>query len=173
MGCVESFYKDARLAIVDSANYGAISGNRTAGFVAQIGANVNYSGTSVVLSNVANYAAISGVTNVAQAIGCSTVPNVTHVRRMDNAFFETSANAGIPLFGDVATDGDFARTAVIASSDEGYVASSARNSLNAIADAAGLRHWVLGKVGSGSGARVAPEMACFVTRRPRFRVTLR
>ena len=173
VGCVESFYKDARLAIVDSANYGAISGNRTAGFVAQIGANVNYSGTSVVLSNVANYAAISGVTNVAQAIGCSTVPNVTHVRRMDNAFFETSANAGIPLFGDVATDGDFARTAVIASSDEGYVASSARNSLNAIADAAGLRHWVLGKVGSGSGARVAPEMACFVTRRPRFRVTLR
>ena len=175
VGNVSGIHGGARFAIVDSANYGTVSGNRAAGLVAQIGVNVNHSGTSVVISNVANYAAISGVTNVAQAIGCSTVPNVAHVRRIFNAFFADSANAGVPLFGDAATDGDFARSSVIVSSDEGYGASSARNSLNAIADAAGLEHWVLGRIGRGSGAFIAPELACFMTKigKPGFKVSLR
>ena len=175
VGNVVSFYKDARLAIVDSANYGAVSGNRAAGLVAQIGANVNYIGTAVVLSNVANYAAISGVTNIAQAIGSTTVPAVAHDRSMVNAFFADSANAGVPLFGDSATDGDFATETVIVSSAEGYAALPARNALNAIADSAGLEHWVLGKVGRGSGAFIAPELACFMTKigKPGFKVSLR
>ena len=175
VGNVASLHKEARLAIFDSANYGAVLGHRAAGLVAQIGANVNYVGTAVVLSNVANYAAISGVTNAAQAVGSCVVPNVAHVRCLVNAFFEMSSNAGVPLFGDNATDGDFAREAIVGSSDEGYAASSARNALNVIAAVANLEYWVLGKIGRGSSAFIAPELSHFMTKpgKPGFKVSLR
>ena len=171
VGNVTSIHGGARLSIVDSANYGTVSGNRAAGLVAQIGVNVNHSGTSVVISNVANYATISGVTNVAQAIGCSTVPGVAHVRRIFNAFFETSGNQGVPLFGDAATSGDFALDGVIASNatSHGYSASTDKNVLNSNAKEAGLVPWVQGQV----GGVIVPELSCFRKRVPRFVISLR
>ncbi len=163
---VESLAKQSTLSVVDSANYGAVSGNSAAGLIAQIGANVNYSGTTVVLSNVANYAAVSGVTNVAQAIGRVTVPAVAHARRIVNAFFSTSANAGVPLFGNESTADDFVVESVIESdvTREGYSASADRNALNAKAAETGLGPWVLGRIGDGNASFVAPELECFMTR---------
>lgn len=159
---VESLAKQSTLAIVDSANYGAVSGNSAAGLIAQIGANVNYAGTTVVLSNVANYAAVSGVTNVAQAIGRVTVPAVAHARRIVNAFFSTSANAGVPLFGNESTADDFVVESVIESdvTREGYSASADRNALNVKAAETGLDPWVLGRIGNA----VFPELECFMTK---------
>ena len=159
---VESLAKQSTLAIVDSANYGAVSGNSAAGLIAQIGANVNYAGTTVVLSNVANYAAVSGVTNVAQAIGRVTVPAAAHARRIVNAFFSTSANAGVPLFGNESTADDFVVESVIESdvTREGYSASADRNALNVKAAGTGLDPWVLGRIGNA----VFPELECFMTK---------
>ena len=175
VGNIALIHAGARFAIVDSANYGAISGHRAAGLVAQIGVNARHADTSVVISNVANYAAISGVTNVAQAVGSTAVPDAAHVRILVNAFFAASANAGIPLFGDNDTAADYATETVILSSAEGYSVVPARNALNVIAGSTGLERWVLGRIGRGGAAFTAPELACFMTKlgRPGFKVSLR
>ena len=155
-GCIDSLATKAGFVLMDSANYGAVSGNRAGGMVAQIGANVNYTGTYVVISNVANYGAVSGVTASAQCVGKATVPSASHVRRLVNSFFGGEAS----LFGDSDSAGDYAASGVVTTGDEGYAARAAKNSLDAFAEASGNERWVLGRVGDA----VFPELACFVTK---------
>ena len=155
-GYAESFSKQGGFVVADSANYGAVSGNRAGGMVAQIGANPNFAGTYVVISNVANYGAVSGVTASAQCVGQGTVPTVAHVRVLVNSFFGGTA----ALFGDKVTAGDYEASGVLTAGDEGYAASTARKSLDEFAAANGNERWVLGRVGD----TVFPELERFRTK---------
>lgn len=157
-GYLDSLSKNGGFVVADSANYGAVSGNRAGGMVAQMGANLNYAGTYVVISNVANYGEVSGVTASAQCVGQATVPSAAHVRVLVNSFFGGKAS----LFGDSTTANDYAASAsgVVTAGDEGYDATAARKLLDAFAAENGNERWVLGRVGDV----VFPELACFLTK---------
>ena len=157
-GYLDSLSQNGGFVVADSANYGAVSGNRAGGMVAQMGANLNYAGTYVVISNVANYGEVSGVTASAQCVGQATVPSAAHVRVLVNSFFGGKAS----LFGDSTTANDYAASAsgVVTAGDEGYDATAARKLLDAFAAENGNERWVLGRVGDV----VFPELACFLTK---------
>ena len=145
---VESLNKQAVFLVENTANCGRISGHSAAGLISRIGANANYAYTAVVISNVANYAAVEGAVVVAQAIGKITVPNVKYDRRIANAFFETSSNSGVALFGDESTAEAFAVENVIDSNAKGvgYSATDDRDALNAFAASNNLEPWTLSRL---------------------------
>ncbi|MBR4257809.1 MAG: hypothetical protein IKQ17_02125, partial [Kiritimatiellae bacterium] len=59
--------------------------------------------------------------------------------------------------------------------DEKYSPSGARKTLNAAVQENDWEPWVLGRIGEGNAAFVAPELACFMTKlaNPGFTVIIR
>ena len=152
---VEALSKGAALTVRDSANYGDVVGERAAGIIGTVYANVNYSATKVHIFNCASYGAVSGRTAEALGVGVWTKPNVVFTRTMTNCFFRQDGDRELPVVIDA--ENGFSLEEVLTSGEDGFECKAARKRLAAWAVENGCARWVDGKVGEF----VLPELEAF------------
>ena len=141
--------KNGKFVIVDTANYGTVSGKWAGGLFGVLASNKNYGGTTVVCTNVANYGVVEGgivvITNGVEVAlgGAGTLcarnvsASTTSVRReLVNGFF-----VGNDLCMETDAGLSFVETNVYRPA-----AKDAKTLLDAYATENGLMRWINGRI---------------------------
>ena len=176
IGLVDSLYGNNSVTATNCANYGAVTGGTYAGgFVGGFNTNKDHSNTILMFYNCANYGALSapaegGLTGEIFARFETTVADSSSRQYgAVNCFFMTKNFYADNSESTIITNG------LVTAADDGYTPASAKRALNVAAVESGYEPWVLGRIGDGDAAFVAPELACFMTKKanPGFTVVIR
>ena len=176
VGFLESLYNNNSVTATNCANYGAVTGGKYAGgFVGGFNATAGHPSTILMFYNCANYGTLSapaegGLTGEIFA-RFETLVADSPARQYGavNSFFMTDAFCGDASGSAIITNG------LVTAVDEKYSPSGARSTLNAAVQENDWEPWVLGRIGEGNAAFVAPELACFMTKaaNPGFTLIIR
>lgn len=176
IGFVDSLYNNNSVTATNCANYGAVTGGQYAGgFIGGFNANQGHPSTILMFYNCANYGALSaptegGLTGEIFARFETTVADSSSRQYgAVNCFFMTKNFYADNSESTIITNG------LVTAADDGYTPASAKRALNVAAVESGYEPWVLGRIGEGNAAFVAPELACFMTKlaNPGFTVVIR
>ena len=169
-------YKNNLVVATNCANYGAVTAGMCAGgFVGGFDTNADHADTSLMFYNCANYGAVDGADEDALTgqifakFGTQVATLLSRRYGAVNCFFMTNNFYAVDSGSVIITNG------LVTAVDEGYVPGEARKTLNLEAKENGYELWVLGKVGKGEDAFVAPELECFRKKsaNPGFKVVFR
>ena len=176
IGYIDSLYNDNFVTVTNCANYGTVTGGKCAGgFLGGFNANKDHPRTYLMFYNCANYGALSaptegGLTGEIFAWFETTVADSsTRQYGAVNSFFMTKNFYADNSESTIITNG------LVTAADEGYKPSNAKKTLNIVANESGYEPWVLGRIGEGNAAFVAPELECFMTKKanPGFTLIIR
>ena len=174
IGFVDSLYNNNPVTATNCANYGAVTGGQYAGgLLGGFNANQGHPSTILMFYNCANYGTLSaptedGLTGEIFAKFETTVADSPDRQYgAVNSFFMTKNFCADNSGSAIITNG------LVTAADEGYKASGAKRTLNIAVRENDWEPWVLGRIGEGNAAFVAPELACFMKRAPRFTVIIR
>jgi hypothetical protein len=145
------------------------------GFVGGFNTNKDHQYTILMFYNCANYGALSapaegGLTGEIFARFETTVADLSSRQYgAVNCFFMTKNFYADNSESTIITNG------LVTAADDGYTPASAKRALNVAAVESGYEPWVLGRIGDGDAAFVAPELVCFMTKKanPGFTVIIR
>jgi hypothetical protein len=176
VGFVDSLYNNNSVTATNCANYGAVTGGKYAGgLVGGFNANQGHPSTVLMFYNCANYGTLSapaegGLTGEIFA-RFETMVADSSLRQYGavNSFFMTKNFYADNSGSTIITNG------LVTAADAGYTPSNGKRTLNAVAAVNSYEPWVLGRIGEGNAAFVAPELACFMTKlaNPGFTVIIK
>ncbi len=176
VGFVDSLYNNNSVTATNCANYGAVTGGKYAGgLVGGFNANQGHPSTVLMFYNCANYGTLSapaegGLTGeIFARFETNVADSSARQYGAVNSFFMTKNFCADNSESTIITNG------LVTAVDEGYLPSRARSTLNAAVQENDWEPWVLGRIGEGNAAFVAPELACFMTKlaNPGFTVIIR
>lgn len=176
IGFVDSLYNNNSVTATNCANYGAVTGGQYAGgLLGGFNANQGHPSTILMFYNCANYGTLSaptegGLTGEIFARFETTVADSSSRQYgAVNSFFMTKNLYADNSESTIITNG------IVTAADERYSPSGARKTLNTAVQENDWEPWVLGRIGEGNAAFVAPELACFMTKlaNPGFTVIIR
>ena len=176
IGFLDSLYNNNSVTATNCANYGAVTGGKYAGgFIGGFSANNGHPSTILMFYNCANYGTLSapaegGLTGEIFA-RFETLVADSQDRQYGavNSFFMTKNFCADNSGSTIITNG------LVTAADAGYTPSNGKRTLNAVAAVNSYEPWVLGRIGDGDAAFVAPELVCFMTKKanPGFTVIIR
>ena len=176
IGFLDSLYNNNSVTATNCANYGVVTGGKYAGgLIGGFSANNGHPSTILMFYNCANYGILSapaegGLTGEIFARFETTVAD-SSLRQYGavNSFFMTNNFCADTSGSAIITNG------LVTAADVGYTPSAAKKTLNSVADEYGYESWVLGRIGEGAAAFVAPELECFMTKKanPGFTIIIK
>ena len=176
IGFVDSLYNNNSVTATNCANYGSVTGGKYAGgLIGGFNANNGHPSTILMFYNCANYGTLSapadgGLTGeIFAKFETKVADSSARQYGAVNCFFMTNNFYADNSESAIITNG------LVTADDDGYSPAGARNTLNAAVQENGYEPWVLGRIGTGSAAFVAPELECFMTKgaNPGFAIIVR
>ena len=176
VGFVDSLYNNNSVTATNCANYGAVTGGQYAGgFVGGFNATAGHPSTILMFYNCANYGTLSapaegGLTGeIFARFETNVADSPARQYGAANSFFMTKNFYADNSGSAIITNG------LVTAVDEKYSPSGARKTLNTAVQENDWEPWVLGRIGEGNAAFVAPELACFMTKaaNPGFTLIIR
>ena len=176
VGFVDSLYNNNSVTATNCANYGAVTGGKYAGgLVGGFNANQGHPSTILMFYNCANYGTLSapaegGLTGeIFARFETNVADSSARQYGAVNSFFMTKNFCADNSGSAIITNG------LVTAVDEKYSPSGARKTLNAAVQENDWEPWVLGRIGEGNAAFVAPELKCFMTKaaNPGFAIIIR
>ena len=182
-GLVGFLYRGCETVLAGCVNRGAVgtavagdgttpvTGNVAGGLVGFV--DSLYNNNSVTATNCANYGAVTGGQYAGGFVGGfnATAGHPSTIRQYGaaNSFFMTKNFYADNSGSAIITNG------LVTAVDEKYSPSGARKTLNTAVQENDWEPWVLGRIGEGNAAFVAPELACFMTKaaNPGFTLIIR
>lgn len=176
VGFVDSLYNNNSVTATNCANYGAVTGGKYAGgLLGGFNANQGHPSTILMFYNCANYGTLSapaegGLTGeIFARFETNVADSPARQYGAVNSFFMTKNFCADNSGSAIITNG------LVTAVDEKYSPSGARSTLNAAVQENDWEPWVLGRIGEGNAAFVAPELACFMTKKanPGFTIIIK
>ena len=176
IGFLDSLYNNNSVTATNCANYGAVTGGKYAGgFIGGFNANQGHPSTILMFYNCANYGALSapaegGLTGeIFARFETDVADSPARQYGAVNSFFMTKNFYADNSESTIITNG------LMTAADEGYTPSNAKKTLNIVVNESGYEPWVLGRIGEGNAAFVAPELECFMTKKanPGFTIIIK
>ncbi|MBQ3806787.1 MAG: InlB B-repeat-containing protein [Kiritimatiellae bacterium] len=176
VGFLDSLYNNNSVTATNCANYGAVTGGKYAGgFIGGFNANQGHPSTILMFYNCANYGALSapaegGLTGeIFARFETDVADSPSRQYGAVNSFFMTKDFCADTSGSAIITNG------LVTAADVGYTPSAAKKTLNIVANESGYEPWVLGRIGEGDTAFVAPELECFMTKKanPGFTIIIK